>query len=103
MKAKEIVTLCAMTSGVAGAVTQCTGVEGAWFGVLACGITLFFVRLSLRMQEEGFRLRRLYGILMFSAASLCVCSYLMMTGRGYWLIPLMISAALELYASIRWR
>lgn len=101
MKAKDILTLCAMTAGVAGAVAQCADVEGAWFGVLACGLTLFFIRLSLMMREEDFRLRRLYGILMFSATSLCVCAYLMMKGRDYWLIPLMISAVLELYASLR--
>ena len=39
--------------------------------------------------------------LMFSAVALCAAAYLMMEGKRYWLLPLMISACVEFYSSFR--
>ena len=102
MKSKyDILTLAAMAAGVIGAVAFCAGARLGWCAVLLCGLLLFFVRLRFRMTAEDFRLRRLMSILMFSAGSLCVCAYLMMNGKSYWPIPLLVSACVELYSSFR--
>lgn len=101
MRAADILTYAAMAIGVAGVVAQCLEMSHGWIGVLASGVVLFFTRLGERMRAEGVGERRLIGILMFSAASLSASAYLMMEGKRYWLVPLMITAVLELYASLR--
>lgn len=92
-----------MSAGVIGAVAHCAGASFGWVGVLACGLVLFFLRLRERMSEDDFRKQKLLSILMFSAVSLCACAYFMMNGKTYWLIPLLISACLELYCSFRYK
>ncbi len=90
-----------MAAGVVGAIAFTVGLYYGWVPVLICGLLLFFVRLNHRMKTDDFKLRRLYSILMFSAVALCATAYLMMEGKRFWLIPLMISAVLELYSSLR--
>lgn len=101
MRPAEILTYAAMAAGVVGVVAQCLEMSHGWVGVLAAAVVLFFTRLGERMRADDVRTRRLVGILMFSAASLGASAYLMMEGKRYWLVPLMISATLELYASLR--
>lgn len=97
----DILTLAAMSAGVIGAVAFCAGATIGWCGVLACGLLLFFLRLRARMGEDDFRRKRILSILMFSAVALCAAAYLMMEGKRYWLLPLMISACVEFYSSFR--
>lgn len=101
MKTTNSLTLIAMTAGIIGAVAFTLGGYWGWAPLLACGLMLFFLRLHHRMHEDDFKTRRLYSILMFSSVALCATAYLMMEQKRFWLIPLMISAALELYCSLR--
>ncbi|MCI5776880.1 MAG: hypothetical protein MR215_04555 [Bacteroidales bacterium] len=101
MKTTDILTLIAMTAGVLGALTYSLDGYWGWVFLLASGLILFFVRLNHRMREKDFKTRRIYSILMFSSASLCTSAYLMMEQKQFWLVPLMVSAVLEFYCSVR--
>lgn len=97
----QSLTLAAMAAGVVGSVAHCIGASLAWVAVLACGLILFFARLNDRMRCDDFRVKRILSILMFSSVMLCVCAYLMMESKSYWVLPLLISACVELYATFR--
>ncbi len=97
----ELINIAAMAAVVIGSVAHCIEASYSWVLVLGGGLVLFFTRLSVRMRSDDFKTRRIYSILMFSAAVLCVCAYLMMKDKSYWLLPLMISAVVEFYSSFR--
>lgn len=97
----EILNTAAMAAVVIGTVAHCINSSYSWIPTLCGGLVLFFLRLSVRMGSDDFKTRRIYSILMFSAAVLCVCAYLMMKNKSYWLLPLMISAVVEFYSSFR--
>ena len=100
------VSVAGMVSVLVGAVLYEAGVGEGWWAVLVGGLLLFFGRLHAHMQGDKAQQSqkgngRVSSILMFSAGMICVGAYLMMKGKGYWLLPLMIAAATELYAGLR--
>ncbi len=72
-----------------------------WISTLSGGLLMFFCRLSERMHDNEKERRRLHATLMFSAVAICVAAYLMMVCKKYWLLPLLLTAGLEFYASYR--
>ncbi len=102
MTKSEILSYFGMACGVVGALAYVIGMHYGWVGVLTSGLLLFFTRLASRMKEEGFRERRLLGLLMFSGVCLCASAYFMMNAKTYWVIGLMMSAMIELVVTWRW-
>lgn len=102
---KTISIIHSVSMGVAlvGVIAFIMGFEYGWC-VLACGaFALFLVRLYMRAKTTDRNQMRLVSIMMFGAVLLFAASYLMYSGRHYWVLPLLIDAVVELYVSYRMR
>lgn len=72
-----------------------------WICTLTGGLLLFFSRLSQRMRDNDSARNRLHGTLMLSSVAITASAYFMLACKGYWLLPILLSAGLELYSSFR--
>lgn len=93
--------ITAMLVALAGVVAHIVGFGYGWL-MLAIGAgAMFIVRLYIRARLTDKNAMRQTGMLMFGAVVLIAAAYLMYSGRRYWVIPLLIDAAVELYISFR--
>ena len=102
MKLSHVAANAAMPLILAGALLLVLNVPYAWSPLLIGGVALAIVRIRQRLrQARTANATRLHTILLFSSALMILTSYLAYSGRNYWILPLAISAAIELYASFR--
>jgi len=92
-----------MSVAFVGVVAFVFGFEYGWMVLGAGAFALFLVRLYVRAKTTDKGQMRLLSILMFGAVLLLGSSYLMYSGKHYWVIPLLIDAVVELYVSFRMR
>lgn len=90
-----------MLLSLLGVVLHIFGFGMAWLVLASGAMGLFFIRLFVRVKCKDKNMVRLLSILMFGSVLLLGASYLMYSGRHYWVIPLMIDAVVEFYVSVR--
>ena len=97
----SLVATVAMYAVLIAVVLHLAGFDWAWMALAASALVLFLCRLYIRARETNRNLMRLLSIQMFSAALMLAAAYLIYTSRRYWILPLVISSAVELYVSFR--
>lgn len=97
----SLVATVAMYAVLIAVVLHLAGFGWAWMALAASALVLFLCRLYIRARETNRNLMRLLSIQMFSAALMLAAAYLIYTSRRYWILPLVISSAVEFYVSFR--
>lgn len=90
-----------MAACIVGVMLFMFGMSYGWLVLAVASFVLFMTRLFIRAKTRNATMVRQLAILMFGAVLLLGASYLMYTGRRYWVLPLLVDAVLELYISIR--
>lgn len=90
-----------MALALIGIVMFVLAYKHAWLVLAIASLALFLIRMFIRLKEKNKTTLRLMGILLFGAVLLMGSAYLMYRGRRYWVLPLLIDAAIELYVSLR--
>lgn len=101
MKAQNIALYAAMATVIAGVLIFMSGNN---IGSIVLGIgalVMFGIRGYNRAVCHDKAIMRLYTIQVFGSIMLMGAAWLMYSGRHYWIIPLLICAAVELYVSFR--
>ncbi len=86
-----------------GVVAAVIYLQWAWLPMLVGGLLLFCCRMSVRLRrkDDSVVLRRRNGLLMLSMVALCFSAWLLYVHKGYWLLPLLFTAVVELYTAFR--
>lgn len=96
------IAMAAILVGVVGKVYS--NAEWSWMVTIAGGLVMFLIRLNERMtagKDVEVAEQRRIGMQMFSMVMVSVSAYLMYAMKGYWLLPLVVGAVLELYCAFR--
>lgn len=95
------IIIVAMYAALISVFLYIIGIEYAWLALAISATLMFLGRLYLRARETDRNTMRLLSIQLFSSVMLLASAYLMYTSRRYWVIPLLITSAVEFYISFR--
>ncbi len=87
-----------------GVLLKVVDIYEAWILALVGSLLLAFVRVYDRAKSDtkkNSRPTRIPAILIFSSTLMIASAHFMYGNKSYWVLPVAIAAALELYASYR--